>query len=93
MNIVKHGFDILLENEITYFSHFEGIVDSVDELANVEVTKTPAFYIFRISPSTPEYSQPLLKSLIEFHSLLHLTLQLSKSIKNNSTIFFKININ
>lgn len=92
MNIVKHGFDILLENEITYFSHLEGIISSVDELANAEVYKNSNTYSFRISTSTPVYSQPLLVSLLEFHTLLGITLDLSKSIKKISTITFKINL-
>lgn len=94
MNLVKKGFtSILPENEITYFAHLQGVVDSVDELATVEVHKNPLSYMFRISPSTPEYSQPLLKSLLDFHNLLGIHLELSKSIRKNSTISFLIKLN
>lgn len=94
MKMIKHGFtSILPDNEITYFSHLEGIVDSVDELASVEVHKNPQSYMFRIIPSTPEYAQPLLRSLLDFHTLLGIHLELSKSIKNNSTISFLIKLN
>lgn len=93
MKMVKHGFtSILPENEITYFAHLEGIVDSVDELANVEVYKNPQSYMFRITTSIPAYSQPLLKALLEFHNLLNIQLELSKSIKKNSTISFLIHL-
>jgi hypothetical protein len=91
MTLVKKGFtSVLLENESTYFQHFEGIVDSVDELASVEVIKNPSSYMFRVTPSTPMYSQPLLKMILDFHRLLGIHLELSKSIKNNSTISFVI---
>ena len=94
MKLVKRGFtSILRENEIVYFAHLEGIVDSVDELASVEVHKNPQSYMFRVIPSTPQYSQPLLKSLLDFHSLLGIQLDLSKSIKNSSTISFLIKLN
>lgn len=91
MIIHKKGFGAVMpENEITYFGHLEGIISSVDELANVEVVKNPSSYMFRITPSTPMYSQPLLKSLLDFHRLLGIHLELSKSIKNSSTISFVI---
>lgn len=91
MRMIKHGFPpVLLDNETTYFSHLEGVVDSVDELASVEVFRGPVSYSFRISTSTPMYSQPLLKSLLDFHTLLGIQLDLGKSIKNSSTISFVI---
>lgn len=92
MTIIKRGFYVLPENEATYFSHLEGIISSVDELANVEIIKNPTSYMFRITPSTPKYSQPLLKSLLDFHNLLGIHLELSKSIKKNSTISYYINM-
>lgn len=92
MTITKKGFSVLLENEITYFGHLEGIICSVDELASVEIIKSPTSYMFRIVTSTPLYSQPLLKSLLDFHRLLNIELKLSKSIKNNSTISFIISL-
>ena len=90
--IVKHGFHILPENEIAYFAHLEGIIESVDELASVEVIKNPSSYLFRIAPSMPIYSQTLLQSLLDFHTLLGIHLELSKSIKKNSTISFIISL-
>ena len=92
MRIVKHGFGILLENEITYFGHLEGIISSVDELAEAEINKSVEHYTVRIVPSTPAYSQPLLRTLLDFHNLLGIRLDLSKSIKKNSTIAFTIPI-
>lgn len=92
MTITKHGFNMLLENELTYFAHLEGVISSVDELASAEVTKTPHSYIFRVSPSTPAYTQVLLRAILDFHSLLNLRLDLSKSIKKSSTISFTIHL-
>jgi hypothetical protein len=93
MNLVTNNFPAVLpENEITYFAHFKGVVDSVDELASVEITKRHKCYMFRIAPSTPAYSQPLLQSLLDFHNLLRIKLNLSKSIRKSSTIVFHINL-
>lgn len=92
MRLEKHGIGILKENELTYFAHFQGIVDSVDELATAEVNRGPSSYIFRITPSLPRYSQTLLHSLLEFHTLLNLRLELGKSIKSSSTIHFVIHL-
>ena len=93
MIVVKNGFSVLPENELTYLGHLQGVIESVDELSTMEVTKSPDTYIFRITTSTPAYSQPLLKSILDFHSLLNIHLELSKSIKNNSTISFVISLN
>jgi hypothetical protein len=93
MTIVKHGFSIIPDNDLTYMGYVEGVISSVDELANMEITKNPASYTFRITTSTPAYSQMLLQSLLEFHSMLGIKLEVSKSIKNNSTISFAIPLN
>lgn len=92
MTIVKHGFSIIPENEATYLGHIEGVISSVDELASMEITKNPAAYSFRITTSTPAYSQMLLQTLLDFHTMLNIKLEISKSIKNNSTISFAIPI-
>jgi len=92
MKIIKHGFSILKENEITYFNHLHGIVESCDELSTIEITKTPDSISFRIVCSLPKYSQTVLQKLLEFHNLLNIRLNLSKSIKNNSIIHYEIEL-
>ena len=80
------------ENDTNYFAHLEGVISSVDELANVQITKNPHSYQFRIATSVPMYTQPLLQELLTFHNLYKIKLNLSKSIRTSSTIFFEIEL-
>lgn len=82
----------MLDNEELYFAHLEGVIDSVDELSILEITKTPRAYLFRLVPSLPKYNEMLLQELLKFHNLFQLKLNLSKSIKSSGTINFEINL-
>jgi hypothetical protein len=93
MTISKRFFpEVMADNELAYFSHLQGLIDSIDELSSMEVTKNPHSYHFRIAPSVPMYTQMLLEELLKFHNLFGIKLQLSKSIKSSSTITFEINL-
>lgn len=81
------------DNEIAYFAHLEGIIDSIDELCSMEVTKNPHSYHFRIATSVPKYNEMLLQELLKFHNLFQIKLNLSKSIKSSATIVFEIELN
>jgi hypothetical protein len=83
---------VLQDNEIAYFAHLEGILEAVDELASLEITKNPHSYHFRLAPSLPKYNDMLLEELLKFHNLLQIKLNLSKSIKSSATIVFEISI-
>ncbi|MEI6186888.1 MAG: hypothetical protein WCP46_00100 [Alphaproteobacteria bacterium] len=85
--------DVLLENEKTYINYLSGILDSCDELATTEITRNPSTYSFRIVCSAPKYSQIVLSQLLDFHNLLNIKLDLSKSIRNAGTINFEITLN
>lgn len=80
------------DNELAYFAHLEGIIDSVDELATLEITRNPNSYHFRLAPSIPMYNDMLLEELLKFHNLLQIHLDLSKSIKSSATIVFDITL-
>lgn len=91
--IVKKGFlRILTDNEDAYFRHLNGIIDSVDELATLEITKNPSSYHFRLAPSIPAYNNMLLEELLKFHNILQIHLDLSKSIKSSAAIVFDITL-
>ena len=93
MTISKRFFpEVMADNELAYFSHLQGLIDSIDELSSMEITKNPHSYHFRIAPSVPMYTQMLLEELLKFHNLFGIKLQLSKSIKSSSTITFEINL-
>lgn len=93
MELHKRFFpDVMLDNELAYFAHLQGIIDSVDELAIVEITKHPQSYHFRIATSVPRYNEMLLEELLKFHNMLQIKLNLSKSIKSSATIVFDIEL-
>jgi hypothetical protein len=93
MTISKRFFpEIMPDNEIAYFAHLEGVINSVDELSSLEITKTPTAYLFRLVPSLPKYNPMLLEELLKLHNVFHIKLKLSKSIKTSATIAFEINL-
>ena len=80
------------DNEIAYFAHLTGIIDSIDELSTLEITKNPNSYHFRLAPSLPKYNEMLLQELLKFHNMFQIRLSLSKSIKSSATITFEIDL-
>ena len=90
---VRKGFlKVLTDNEESYFNHLNGIIDSIDELSTMEITKKPDAYHFRIAPSLPKYNSMLLEEILKFHNMFHIKLNMSKSIKASATIVFEITI-
>lgn len=79
-------------NDEVYFAHLEGIIDSVDELCSMEVVKHPRAYTFRIAPSLPKYTNPLIEELFKFHNMFQIKLNMSKSIKTSAVIAFEITL-
>lgn len=94
MQIHKKFFpEVMQDNELAYFSHLEGLIDSIDELSAMEVVKGPHSYHFRIATSVPKYNEMLLQEILKFHNLFQIKLNLSKSIKSSATISFEIELN
>jgi hypothetical protein len=93
MQINKKFFpEVMQDNEIAYFAHLTGIIDSIDELSTLEITKNPNAYHFRLAPSLPKYNEMLLEEILKFHNMFQIRLSLSKSIKSSATITFEINL-
>jgi hypothetical protein len=84
--------NVLLDNETAYFKNLIGIIESVDELSTLEITKNPNAYHFRLAPSLPKYNEMLLQEILKFHNMFQIRLSLSKSIKSSATITFEINL-
>lgn len=82
--------EILTDNDENYFQLVSAVIESVDELASLEVCKMPTTYNFRLIPSMPKYTNTLIQELTKLHNLFHLKLDLSKSIKSSSVIIYKI---
>ncbi len=89
----RHFEQILPDNEILYLELLQAVLESVDELCNLEVTKLKNSYSFRIAPSTQLYVNPLLKEVLALNNQFHIHLELSKSIKTSGgTISFEISL-
>lgn len=93
MQIVRKYFpEILTDNDEVYFARLEGIIDSVDELSSMQITRNTNAYHFRIAPSHPRYMNMLFEELLKFHNLYGIRLNISKSIKTTGTISFEITL-
>jgi hypothetical protein len=93
MKIHKKFFPaVVQDNELAYFAHLQGVIDSVDELSTLEVVKNPNSLHFRLAPSLPKYNELLLEEILKLHNMLQIQLSLSKSIKSSATIVFEINL-
>ncbi len=86
----KHFPEVLSDNEEVFLGHLQGVLEAVDELATLQVTKLPASYQFRLAPSIPLYSEPLLREVLDFHNRFGIRLNISKSIKTTGAIGFEI---
>ena len=68
MQLSKKFFpELLKDNEELYFANLYGVIDSVDELCILEITKTSDAYIFRIATSLPKYNEMLLSEIGRAH--------------------------
>lgn len=82
----------MLDNDINYLAHLEGIIESIDQFSSLEITKTSNSYKFRLAPSLPIYVPLLLEEILNFHNMFRIHLDLSKSIKSSSTIHFTVKL-
>ena len=93
MEVNKRFFPaVLLDNEELYFSSLKAVIESVDELSSLEITKNPESYHFRLAPSLPKYSPVLLEEILKIHNVFKIRLEISKSIKTSGVIGFSITI-
>jgi hypothetical protein len=81
------------DNEVAYFNHLFGVIESVDELCSMEITKKPTAYHFRIATSVPKYNEMLLQEILKLNNLFNIRLNMSKSMKSSATIVFDIELN
>lgn len=86
----KHFPPIISDNEELYFQHLIGVIESVDELSSLQITKIPYGYHFRLAPSLPKYNNMLLEEILKLHNLYGIRLDISKSIKSSGVLSFKI---
>lgn len=91
MIVTTHNFpSIIPDNDAQYIYFLEAVLNSVDESCNAEVTDRLSSVGIRVSPSRPDYSQHILNAIKEFHYMLGVRVEFSKSIRSTSTIDFMI---
>lgn len=83
---------VILDNDEVFFQHFIAIVDSVDELCSLEITKSLESYRFRIACSLPKYNNMVIEEILKFCNMFKIRIDMSKSIKTSSVITFEINL-
>ena len=49
------------DNDETFIASLLGVIESIDELCSVEITKKPIAYHFRIAASVPKYNNMLIE--------------------------------
>ena len=57
------------DNDETFIASLLGIIESVDELCSVEITKKPSGYHYRIATSIPKYNNMLIEEILKFHNI------------------------
>jgi DNA-binding phage protein len=80
------------DNDETFIASLLGVIESIDELCSVEITKKPIAYHFRIASSVPKYNNMLIEEILKFCNMFQIRIDMSKSIKTSSIITFEINL-
>lgn len=94
MQINKRFFPKRMQdNDETFIASLLGVIESVDELCSIEITKKPNSFHFRIASSVPKYNNMLIEEIINFHNLFGIRIDMGKSIKTSSIITFEITLN
>jgi hypothetical protein len=88
----KHFPKVMQDNDEIFFASLIGVIESVDELCSLEITKNTSSYRFRIAASLPMYNNMLIEEILKFCNLFHIKIDMSKSIKTTSVITFDINL-
>lgn len=92
MTLQKRHFPAILDdNTETYFRHLEGIINSIDYNATVEVTRKLSGVNIRVAPSEMKFLPLLIKDIERVHNNLGLRMEYSKSMKSSGTINYNLN--
>lgn len=83
---------VILDNDEVFFQHLIAIVDSVDDLCSLEITKLSDSFRFRIAASLPKYNNMLIEEVLKFCNMFNIRVDMSKSIKTSSVITFEISL-
>jgi hypothetical protein len=93
MEVHRKNFpEVMIDNDEIFIDSIIGITEAVDEFSSMEITNTGHSFNFRIAPSTNKYLEPILYEILKFSNMFGIHLDLSKSMKINSTINFELEI-
>jgi hypothetical protein len=92
--MIEYKFDKghIPDNDISYFSILDTTICSVDQYSSVRIDKTPTHYLFRISPTSSNYINSIIKQINTLNNSLQLKTEYGKSFKNNSNIFISLTV-
>jgi len=88
----KHFPKVMQDNDEIFFASLIGVIESVDELCSLEITKNTDNYKFRIASSLPKYNNMLIEEILKFCNIFNIRVDMSKSIKTSSVITFEITL-
>lgn len=88
----KHFPKVMQDNDEIFFASLIGVIESVDELCSLEITKNTNSYRFRIAASVPMYNNMLIEEILKFCNMFKIRVDMSKSITTSSVITFEINL-
>jgi len=88
----KHFPKVMQDNDEIFFASLIGVIESVDELCSLEITKNINSYRFRIAASLPKYNNMLIEEILKFCNMFKIRIDMSKSIKTTSVITFEITL-
>ena len=92
MQVERRFNDLLLDNEEAFFCFLQAVIESIDHLSHLEISKHKDKFHLRLIPSLPMYNNMLLEEILKFHNMFGIQLDLSKSIKTSGSLDFSINI-
>ena len=88
----KHFPKVMQDNDEIFFASLIGVIESVDELCSLEITKNTDNYKFRIASSLPKYNNMIIEEILKFCNIFNIRVDMSKSIKTSSVITFEITL-
>jgi hypothetical protein len=91
MEVNRKNFPkINTDNDEVFIAHIEGVLNSVDELCSLELTKLPSSVRIRIAPSHPKYNNIIIIELLKFFNMFKIRVDMGKSITTTAVITFNI---
>jgi hypothetical protein len=91
MEVVRKNFPpVIPDNEENYISIILSIIDKIDPLASVEITRAPKTLYFQIAISHPKFLDKIVEEIIKFNRAIGIWIDISKSIQSIAKVFFKV---